>query len=386
MNALAAYGEFALLSARYFSGPSEAGAQRFVELATNAYDEGHETLAERSLRRATDLSPRNATLFTARGSLEYELGKVEQARQSFERALDLDPEYSEASYGMAASLHATGRPSDAIYYYLSYLSEHPDSVQAMIYLAGAYQSTGQPAESVQWFERALNVAPDSGEVHGLYGRTLYELGKIDEARTHLLRATQLGSTDSEVHRILGLTHEVAGQTQDARAELERAVESNPNSVAARIELASKLVDERKLDEALEHARKAAKLAESDSAPSYEKVAAFWLLGWTQYRLGDWRASAKTSRKALDIDPTVVAVRFNLGLALLHARHVDDAWTEYRMAAEAVDEAWDLKVAGMEDLRDALRERPDLEGGAEILAYLEERYELLGSRRSSPVSS
>lgn len=386
MSAVAAYSEFALLSARYLAGRSENGAEKFADLATTAHFDGHEKLAVRSMRRATDLSPQNARLFASRGGLEYELGKLEQARQSFAKALGLDPELPDALFGMAASLHASGRPSDAIFYYLVYLRERTEDVRAMIYLAGAYQATGQPAEAVELFERALSLSPGNPEVHGLYGRTLYELGRIDEARTHLLRATELGSTDSDVHRVLGLTQMAAGQVEAGRDELERAVKSDPSSVAARIELATKLIDDGRAEEALEHARRAADLAVAGDLPEYEKVAAFWLLGWTHYVLADWRKSAKASGKALDIDPSVVAVRFNLGLALLHGGHVEDAWNEYRGAAEAVDDAWDLRVTGMEDLRAAVNARPDLPEGAEILAFLEKRYEELNARRSSPAST
>lgn len=381
MSAVGAYGEFALLAARYPVGHSETGAQRFASLAWSAYRRGHESLAERSLRRAVDLAPHSAELYTWLGSLEYQRGKVDAARESFEHALDLDPNADDALFGIAASLHALGRVSDSIYYYLSYLQAHPDSVPTLIYLAGAYQATGQPAEAVDHFERAIALEPDDPEVHGLYGRALFELGRVEEGRRHLQRAIELGSVDSEVHRVLGLSLEATGEVGEARTELERALASDPDNLAARIELATKLLEEHKPEEALDHARRAAELAKDDQRPAYEKSAAFWLLGWSYYTAGQWRKSEKASRSALEVDPTLVPVRFNLGLALLRQGRADEARAEYREAADMIDEAWDLRVAGMEDLRAALKDEPDLPGGREILAFLDERYERLSTKRS-----
>ena len=383
MSAITSYGEFALLSARYRGGQSEAGAERFFELAQSVYYDGNQDLAQRALRRATKLAPGNAMLRTWLGGMEYEQGKLEEARESFGRAMAIDPEAVDAYLGMAISLHASGRPSESIYYYLTYLRVRPGVVSAMSSLAAAYQATGQIEEAIGWFDRACALQPDDPEVQALYGRTLYELGRIEEGRDHLERAIELGSQDSEVHRLLALSLGTIGEPQDAHAELERALVSDPRNVAARIELADSLLQEGKKAEALEHARQAAQIAVEDDRPDDEKATAFWQLGWSEYAVGDYRSSAKASRKALSIDPTLVAVRFNLGLALLHRGKIDDAWREYRQAARETQEAWDLRVTGIEDLKQALRKDPVLPA-QEILEFLEERYEELTSRREDPL--
>jgi tetratricopeptide (TPR) repeat protein len=386
MNGLETHLEFTLLSARNLSGLSEGGADDFVRLARKAYDEGNRGLAERCLRRAVGLSPTTANLHILLGRLQYERGKLAEARNSFEQALRLEPASGDAQLGMAASLQAMDMPSDAIYYYLSYLKDNPKSVDAMIYLAGAYQSTGQVDEAIETFEFACELEPGNPEVHGQYGRALFELGRIDEGTDHLRKAVELGAKDSELHRTLGLALEARDNVDGALAEFEHALTIDSRNVAARVELSTLLMEGHRFAEGLEHARTAVAIAREDGEGDYVLATALWQLGWAYYAMGAWRDSAQASRDALAIDPSLLPVRFNLALALLRDGHADEARAEYARAAEGVDDVWDLRMHGMNDLKAALADDPDLSGGDEILELLERHYRRLSASRSSSLPS
>jgi Tfp pilus assembly protein PilF len=373
------------MSAKYVTGGSDAGADDFYELAGMAYGEGDVALAERSMRKATHLAPWRADLHSALGIVEYERGKFTQARRSFEAALNQTSAPEEALLGMALSLHTMNKESDAIYYYLSYLAKRPDNVSSMINLGAAYQSTGQIDEAIEMFERACEIEPENPVVHGAYGRSLYELGRSDEAIIRLRRAIDLGSTDIELYRALSVALITQDEFDDARAQLERAVEIDPEHLAARMDLARLLTEAGELEEGLQHARIGVEIVKKEKRSDEEAAWAFGQLGWAHYTVREWSQAADASRKALEIEADLVPARFNLGLALLRAGDVENARHEYTMAVDAVDDAWDLKMNGINDLKSALSDDPDFAGGNEILEMLEARYHDLSARRT-PVSS
>ena len=83
----------------------------------------------------------------------------------------------------------------------------------------------------------------------------YEAGKLSEAAAHLEKLLPHAPESFELHELLGLVY--AGDSQNAKANihLEKAVRLNPNSVAARTNLAANLLRLGKLDLAREQFRK-----------------------------------------------------------------------------------------------------------------------------------
>jgi tetratricopeptide (TPR) repeat protein len=74
----------------------------------------------------------------------------------------------------------------------------------------------------------------------------------------------------------------------------------------------------------------------------------WNLGWTYYLLGFYGESAVASRRALDIDPNLFAVRCNLGLTLLADGKIEEARTEYAEAVRGVTQrVTEARTAGLE---------------------------------------
>lgn len=387
---LRAYIEYLRLVWKHVLGHGETLAPDFVRLGHEAYRQGFADLAERSLRRAVDASPEDVHVQVALGEVMYWRGRLADARRSFESALELDPANPAALLGTAATLHSQGWESEAIYFYLSYLNEKPEDVRAMLSLAAAFQATGQYDSAIEMFERATRLQPNDADIHGQYGRALYELGREDEAADHLRRAAELGSKDTEVYRALGLIFEGDKRIDEARSQYERAIQIDPLSVSARGLLVSLLiyggppVPGNEADLALEHATAAVEILRKDGRSGTELGKALWDLGWVHYVRGEWRESVSVSREALEHDSSLTPVRFNLGLALLRAGERQQALTEYRRAVEEVDDALDLRVDGLDDLKATEDLEPELPGRSEALELLQGRYEQLreAGRRAS----
>ena len=74
----------------------------------------------------------------------------------------------------------------------------------------------------------------------------------------------------------------------------------------------------------------------------------WNLGWTHYLLGRHEDAIRIDRHVLDLDPDLVGVRTNLGLALLVTGRVDEAKVEYQAAMDtAARLVADARAAGKE---------------------------------------
>lgn len=71
----------------------------------------------------------------------------------------------------------------------------------------------------------------------------------------------------------------------------------------------------------------------------------WNLGWTYYLLGFFDESITTSRRALELDPNLFAVRCNLGVTLLADGKLDEARREY---ADAIKIVTDRVIAARSD--------------------------------------
>jgi tetratricopeptide (TPR) repeat protein len=382
-----AWGKFVTLRLRDLVQSGSRLAPEYSQLGIEAHRQGYDRLAEHALQRAARASPDDVKGHVARGEVLYARGDLHDAQRSFEVALRAAPRDPGALLGNAASLHALGMPSEAIYYYLSYLAEAPRDVRAMLSLAAAFQATGQYDEALETLERAADLEPADADIQGQFGRALYEAGREEDAVARLREAARLGSMDTEVYRALGLVLEAQGSTDEALEQYQKAVELDPRNVAVRIQLAGVMIGPgptlapNHAGPALEHATRAVEIVREDGRSGVELATALWQLGWVLYLTGDWEKSARVSREALELEPRMTAVRFNLGLALLRAGHSDEAFAEYETASREVDDVWDLRVDGIKDLEATIDVEPELPGREKILDLLKRRYEELRRTKS-----
>jgi lipoprotein NlpI len=96
---------------------------------------------------------------------------------------------------------------------------------------------------------------------------------------------------------------------------------------------------------------------------------------------DWEASAEASRAAMELDPQLTPVRFNLGLALLRGGRPEEARHIYEEAVnQPFLDIWDLEDHGISDLEEAMRADSSTVGAAEILELLRAKHRRLAGVR------
>ena len=115
------------------------------------------------------------------------------------------------------------------------------------------------------------------------------------------------------------------------------------------------------------------------APAEQRAEALASRGWSLFKgqPADVAGLIGASEAALEIDPALTWVRFNLALGRLLIGEESRARTEYEEAARRCDSAAEVHVNGIADLEEAIRERGPVPGAEEILALLRARAEELG---------
>jgi eukaryotic-like serine/threonine-protein kinase len=160
----------------------------------------------------------------------------------------------------------------------------------------------QAAEAVTSCRNAIELNPKSATAHCKLGNALKTQGKVDEAIACYRRAIELDPKDVDGHNHLGLALEGQGKLDQAIACYRRAIELDPKSSWTRDRLSYALVSFawnlanvrdpkfRDTGRAIEAIKEAVELAP-------QAVRTWQLLGWVQYRAGNWKASIDALEKS-----------------------------------------------------------------------------------------
>ncbi len=154
-----------------------------------------------------------------------------------------------------------------------------------------------------------------------------------------------------------------GEHPEAEAKFRRVLAADSASARAHYGMGLACSDQEKHEAAIASYRRAAVLDSTLSGECWGNI------GWEYYRLGDLPASAAASRRALTLDPGLGYVRYNLALALVSQRELDEALRAYDKAW-AADSTWGTVSGAMADLSTAQRQRPDLGEAGYVLGMLD----------------
>jgi len=205
------------------------------------------------------------------------------------------------------------------------------------------------------------------------GLALLALGRVEEARDTLIEAQKLAPSDVEVNRLLASALVANGEFNRAKDFYVSAFNTNPKDADAHLEFAALLVRLNRFEEATEHARAAVELF-LEVRDTGRAAQAYWELDWDYYLMGNWESSLRASSEALQLEPKLAPVYFNIGLTLLHLDRDAEARKRYDDGIQNLSQLADLKYA-IDDLSKALAKNPNLPGGSKILAMLQAKYEV-----------
>lgn len=361
-------------------------AKAYRNLAAEFYSQDLVGFAVHCLEKARGIAPWVPEFEVDLGQVYFERQDLEKARWAFQRAVRLERENPAALRGLATTLHMLGQLDDAVYFYRLYLDREADDLEVMSNLASAYYQMGALKQAAEVLERAEGLEKNNAAVKANLARALLALGDYAKAAEKLKASIDLNPTDGEVHRLLGLCHQAVGEIEEAGESFEEAIKRDETNGRAWLDRGRIRSWMGKLSEAIADGEQAAKIF-GEGGQQEDLKEAYWELGWWYFKSGDLEKAIDRNRRGLEIDPALSPVRFNLGLALLASGEAEKARKEYGAAAESVSNVADLRIHGIEDLKEWLEESGrESEDGHEILTQLTNRYEALREHQGPTVES
>lgn len=233
-------------------------------------------IALRIFRELLQENPTLADAYTGLGSVLEQQGEIERAEPAYARAAALNPEDFVAQSGHGRVLEALGRTKEAIRAVQRALTIRPRDLDANVAMSRLLLSTQQADAAINFAERAVEVDPQSGRAHLALARA----------------------------------YSRAGRTADAIRSYETACELIEPPVDVMFALINAYAEAKRYREAANAAEALTKT--TPSAAAWER------LGWSLFRLNEFKASDDAYRKSIELDPEYWPALNGVGVNALNA--------------------------------------------------------------------
>lgn len=208
---------------------------------------------------AASVSPGDAHVETALGSVLSEKGKVAEAVALFADALQREPQFAEAHNKLGVALADQGRLADAIPHYEAALQSKPSLAEAHYNLGNALAAQRKLDAAIAQYHEALRLRPDDAATHNGLGSALDDAGRLDDAIAEYQQAIRLNPKFADAHNNLGAARAKQGRTDDAILEFLEALKFNPKQADAHYNVAVMLNAKGRTAEAIQHLQEALRL-------------------------------------------------------------------------------------------------------------------------------
>lgn len=353
-DALAAWDRYLKLA------PNDAAARR--ERATAALHVGRTAEGMAELAEYVKQHPDDAAGHFQMGLAQSQSDPTAAAAE-FDRAIALRPDWPAAHAARGNLYYQQGKPEAALPDLELAAKARPDDATTIDRLGQTYQALDRIADAVRELRRAAALAPDDPTIQLHFGRALGQAGNAAEAKAVMDHFRQLGPANKRGIPA-GLVDYLAmspdERRADYRARVEKAVRENPSDAAAQLDYLKLLLDEGKLPEAAETARKLAALHPPPSAD----------LAIANARLLEAAGKAEDAAATLAAAPQTTEVCWRETALLLRLKRPQDALRILTAGADEISllKAAVLQIAGqpgdanrvLDELRQRRPEWPALE--------------------------
>jgi tetratricopeptide (TPR) repeat protein/SAM-dependent methyltransferase len=218
------------------------------------YQQGQFGEALKLVAKATQMNPRSSNALNSRGVIQGALHRHAEALASFDAAVAVEPGNASALTNRANSLNELRRYQEAIDSTDRALAIDPQSLDAYIPRGSALLALRQRAEALDCYDRLLKRNPAMAMAWVGRGNALAELARFDEALAAHRQALNVRSDLLEAWLGCARVFSILKRYPDAIAAYRRAGAVRPDSVVVLAGLASVLVADGKVAEALKIAR------------------------------------------------------------------------------------------------------------------------------------
>jgi tetratricopeptide (TPR) repeat protein len=305
--------------------PDRAGV--YANLGVLQLARGDQAEAEQAFAKAVEKNPNDPAPLISQANFYRAINNFGAAERSLKRAIEIAPQHPRANRALAAHYLFTNRP-DLAEPFLKQLADSGQDVRAQLDLADFYLDTR----------------------------------RFDEART-VLKALIERTPGFEPESRMALVEHAAGRTAEAHEVIAEFLKKEPNHSGALALRARLLLRERRLDDALRLARRAAQV-------DAQLPEAHYALALAHLARNDQEEARKSFAEVLALDPMATGAK--LELAKLHANR-GELDTAITYAQDSVDTEPDSLEARL-TLAKTLMVRPDDRPKAQaIIGQLLETY-------------
>lgn len=289
---------------------------------------------------------RTAAEYATSAALYQRDGEFDNAITAYEKAISLEVSKIEYYMPLIELLTQTGRPESALEWAekAKVLAADNDSVWAAVasaHIANADRlaETGDPASADLQYTEAINAAnkavdlnPNNAEAYAYMATALSRLGfeNVAEAQEKAAYAVELAPESPIARRAMANVFELLGQYDNAINEYLVALDSNPNAVDLRVDLAYLYFFTERRQEAILTLQDVIEI-DPNNANAYDG------LGYFYFVLGQYPRAEENAYQATLLDPNMTRAHAHLGAAYFKQFKYDSAIEELELAVVGYDE-------------------------------------------------
>lgn len=299
-------------------------------------ERGNEAEALAALLRALEIEPKNRLALGAAATLYLKNGLHNKALPLLETLVTIEPRTANAHADLASVYAASGNRDNAEKQFLLALKLEPNYFPALAGLGNLLARAGDQERALPLLRKAVLALPNAYEGHFLLGSALNRLNQFEEARTELETSVKLGgSREPQVFYQLARACGGLGKTEERRAALAKFSELTKQEkdsaeaqrqANARIEEARALLQDNKLEQAVERMELAREIRPGDATLLFR-------LAGLNFDLHRFDAAREYAQAAISISPSTWLYHYLLGLVERSSNHLAEAKLSLETAAK-----------------------------------------------------
>jgi len=230
---------------------SRRAAERLLVEGKLAEAEGRFTEAAQRYQLALKILPNHAPAWLSLGIAFEGAGDPRAAREAYLTALAVDPGNPYAHFNLGKLLHAGLDQAEAARQLRAALEKKPDFADARIVLASVLEAQGDAPGALAMLEQAVKDEPDYAGAWFNHALLLQRLDRVVEAEAAMRRTLELWPERADIWLREAELLKMLQRLPESEAVLRRALELEPRLSSGYRLLASVLLDQLRIDEALQ---------------------------------------------------------------------------------------------------------------------------------------
>ena len=193
-----------------------------------------------------------------------------------------------------------------------------------------FLKAGRYAEAERCYRQVMESDANYPAAVVNLGFVLREQGRMHEAREVLERAVSIAAGDADSHYLLGSILQITGPIEAEVSHLQKAIELRPDFELARQQLITTLMKSGRFAEATQ-------LCEESIATFPDSAELHFYRSDLHLRLDEKDPAIASCKRALALDPAMVAAQQSLSRILLDSQQFEQAEASYRREVELTPE-------------------------------------------------